>query len=110
MKLTRRSFFATGMALAAGSVLPRAAEARPGELATLLDVSKCIACEACVAACRETNGHKVSPARPFPKMYPAKVKAADWSDKQDVDDRLTPYNWLSSSRRPRAPTRASPLN
>ena len=95
MKLTRRSFFATGMALAAGSVLPRAAEARPGELATLLDVSKCIACGACVAACRETNGHKFPrPEKPFPKMYPAKVKAADWSDKQDVDDRLTPYNWL----------------
>lgn len=27
-------------------------------------------------------------------MYPAKVKAADWSDRRDVDDRLTPYNWL----------------
>jgi len=95
VKLTRRSFFATGMALAAGSVLPRAAEARPGELATLIDVSKCIACGACVAACRETNGHKFPrPEKPFPKMYPAKVKAADWSDKQDVDDRLTPYNWL----------------
>jgi Fe-S-cluster-containing dehydrogenase component len=27
-------------------------------------------------------------------MYPDRVKVEDWSDKQDVDDRLTPYNWL----------------
>jgi Fe-S-cluster-containing dehydrogenase component len=27
-------------------------------------------------------------------MYPSRVKVADWSDKRDVTDRLTPYNWL----------------
>ena len=27
-------------------------------------------------------------------MYPSRVKVADWSDKRDVMDRLTPYNWL----------------
>ena len=28
-------------------------------------------------------------------MYPkSKVKVADWSDKRDVEDQLTPYNWL----------------
>ncbi|MBW1895332.1 MAG: 4Fe-4S dicluster domain-containing protein, partial [Deltaproteobacteria bacterium] len=30
----------------------------------------------------------------FPKMYPDRVPVMDWSDKQDVTDRLTPYNWL----------------
>jgi Fe-S-cluster-containing dehydrogenase component len=27
-------------------------------------------------------------------MYPSRVKVSDWSDKRDVTDRLTPYNWL----------------
>ena len=67
------------------------------ELATLLDLSKCIGCGACVQACRETNaGHFPRDVRkPLPVMYPtSRTKPEDWSDKQDVDDRLTPYNWL----------------
>jgi Fe-S-cluster-containing dehydrogenase component len=27
-------------------------------------------------------------------MYPNRVPVEDWSEKQDVNDRLTPYNWL----------------
>ena len=27
-------------------------------------------------------------------MYPKRVPVADWSDKKDVTDRFTPYNWL----------------
>jgi Fe-S-cluster-containing dehydrogenase component len=34
------------------------------------------------------------PVKPFPKMIPKRVPVADWSEKQDVNDRLTPYNWL----------------
>lgn len=102
MKINRRHFLVTGLAAATAAVArPTAASAKGAAsaervvLATLLDISKCIACGACVEACRETNGHKFpQPQKPFPKMYPSKVKAADWSDKQDVDDRLTPYNWL----------------
>lgn len=98
MKINRRSFFSTSLALATSALAatPAASASKTQtELATLLDVSKCIACGSCVEACRETNGHKFPrPQKPFPKMYPAKVKAADWSDKQTVDDRLTPYNWL----------------
>jgi Fe-S-cluster-containing dehydrogenase component len=101
MKVNRRSFLASGLAVAAGTALaPAAARAKADDakevvLATLLDLSKCIGCGACVEACREANAHKFpEPVKPFPKMYPAKVKAADWSDQRDVDDRLTPYNWL----------------
>jgi len=56
-----------------------------------------VGCEACVEACREVNGFKhPEPVKPFPRMYPGRVKVADWSegDKREVRDRLTPYNWL----------------
>jgi Fe-S-cluster-containing dehydrogenase component len=65
------------------------------ELATLIDIRKCIGCEACVEACNEVNKAKYpEPEKPFPKMYPSRVKVADWSERRDVTDRLTPYNWL----------------
>jgi Fe-S-cluster-containing dehydrogenase component len=48
-----------------------------------------------VSACRETNAALYpEPRKPFPAMFPARVKAEDFSDRRDVDDRLTPYNWL----------------
>ncbi|MGD9087711.1 MAG: 4Fe-4S dicluster domain-containing protein, partial [Desulfobacterales bacterium] len=100
--ISRRAFLRGGIAaaagVAAGSIPGAAAAARPEEktqLATLLDISKCIGCGACVEACQETNAHKYpNPQKPFPKMYPDRAKVSDWSDKQDVTDRLTPYNWL----------------
>ena len=65
------------------------------QLATLMDIRKCVGCEACVEACAETNSPKFpEPQKPFPEMYPSRVKVSDWSDKRDVTDRLTPYNWL----------------
>jgi Fe-S-cluster-containing dehydrogenase component len=98
---SRRVFLKGGLTAACGlaaSQLPlKEALAAPSQktLATLLDLSKCVACGSCVEACHETNGHKYpNPQKPFPKMYPSRVKAEDWTDKQDVDDRLTPYNWL----------------
>ena len=73
------------------AVLPETGQ----EMATLLDLSKCIGCGACVDACRETNAARFpEPKKPFPKMYPARVKAEYFSDKRGVTDRLTPYNWL----------------
>ena len=99
--VSRRSFLKGGLA-AAGAVaassipLPASVKANTGEeLATLIDIRKCIGCGACVEACQEVNEPKFpEPKKPFPRMYPGKVKVSDWSDKRDVTDRLTPYNWL----------------
>ena len=101
-KISRRGFLkgaAATAGLMAASAIPLPSSARgaqTGELATLLDLSKCIGCGACVEACREVNAEKFpEPKKPFPKMVPEKrVKVADFSGKRDVTDRLTPYNWL----------------
>ncbi len=99
-KISRRSFLkgtmATACTLAAAGIPASAAGAAGNQqLATLLDIRKCIGCEACVEACKEVNEAKFpDPKNPFPKMYPDRVPVMDWSDKQDVTDRLTPYNWL----------------
>jgi formate dehydrogenase iron-sulfur subunit len=97
--LSRRAFIKGGLAaagLAAGATTAKAALS-PGNthLATLIDISRCIGCGECVVACHEANAEAYpQPKKPFPKMYPPRVKVADWSDKKAVDDRLTPYNWL----------------
>ena len=100
-QLSRRAFLKTGIA-AAGALtasrlpLPNAVKgASTKELATLIDIRKCIGCGACVEACQWTNEAKYpEPEKPFPKMYPSRVKVSDWSDKRDETERLTPYNWL----------------
>src|SRR5210317_470720 len=101
-QISRRLFLKGGLATAAGlaaSSIPGAAAAgisdEGKQLATLLDIRKCIGCEACVEACSEVNfGKYPDPQKPFPKMYPNRVPVEDWSEKKDVNDRLTPYNWL----------------
>lgn len=103
-KISRRAFL-KGSLTAAGSVAATTSIASAAKsitkketqpLATLIDISKCIGCEECVFACQESNADKYPrPEKPFPKMYPAAtVPVEDWSGKQDVTDRLTPYNWL----------------
>jgi len=100
VNLSRRSFLKGGAAAAcslAAAQVPGTATAAPGRqpLATLLDIRKCIGCEACVDACQETNAAKYpNPQKPFPKMIPDRVPVMDWSEKRDVRDRLTPYNWI----------------
>jgi Fe-S-cluster-containing dehydrogenase component len=102
-KISRRAFL-KGSITAAGSVVAVNSIARAaGSLAkdkkeplkTLIDISKCIGCEECVYACQEANSAKYpEPEKPFPRMVPKRVPVEDWSDKRDVTDRLTPYNWL----------------
>ncbi len=101
--MNRRAFLtALGTAAAglaapgtAATVLARDAKPQTEPLATLYDLSKCVGCGACVAACREAHaGAYPEPRKPFPEMSPARVAAEDFSEARDVDDRLTPYNWL----------------
>ena len=98
--ISRRAFLKGGVAaactLAATSVPAAVSEPdADGQLATLLDISKCIGCEECVLACKESNAAKYPrPQKPFPKMIPSRVPVQDWSDRQDETERLTPYNWL----------------
>lgn len=103
VKISRRAFLkgsitAAGAAAASTGIAKaaRAAATDTEHLVTLIDISKCIGCEECVFACQEANADKYpEPEKPYPTMYPtSKVPIEDWSDKRDVTDRLTPYNWL----------------
>jgi formate dehydrogenase iron-sulfur subunit len=99
-KISRRAFLKGSVAAActvAASAAPSVAAASDKEkhIATLLDIRKCIGCGECVEACRESNAAKYPvPKKFFPKMYPERAKPEDWSDKKDLTETLTPYNWL----------------
>ncbi|OQY01687.1 MAG: 4Fe-4S ferredoxin [Desulfobacteraceae bacterium 4572_130] len=102
-RISRRAFLKGSVtiagAMAASAPVARAAKAigkdKKEHIATLIDISKCIGCEECVYACQKANQAKYpNPEKPFPKMYPKRVPIEDWSEKKDVTDRLTPYNWL----------------
>jgi Fe-S-cluster-containing dehydrogenase component len=102
-QFTRRSFLKAGLlgsaAVACDLWVPRVATASRGaNVCTLFDLRKCIACEACVEACRDINQAKFPVLEgPIPVKFPqSKVTIADWTspEKREVRDRLTPFNWL----------------
>ncbi|WP_012624182.1 4Fe-4S dicluster domain-containing protein [Desulfovibrio falkowii] len=100
MKRSRRMFLmgagAAGLSTMAGHGSGDALAAAGGtQYATLLELEKCIGCGACVQGCRERNGTRYPVvSRPMPELFPPGTKTEDWSQRQGVDDRLTPYNWL----------------
>jgi len=64
-QISRRSFLKGGLATAAGLAatgIPGVAAAKKidknQQIATLLDIRKCVGCEACVDACSEVNVEK----------------------------------------------------
>lgn len=104
--LSRRTFLkkSTG-AIAVGTVVLSGAETifakstTSSEKATIIDLTKCDGCSAkdtplCVLACRDKNQAKFPQVnREELKPYWPQKHYEDWSDKQEVTDRLTPYNW-----------------
>lgn len=88
-----------GVAASAG-LQGSAAAGGPGRFATLVDLSLCDGCvgEAmprCVEACRRKNSSRFpEPKKPIKDLWPQKTHD-DWSEKRDVIDTLTPYNWIT---------------
>ncbi len=100
--ISRRSFLkiSAGAAALTGVSLPKTVFARTEEqLSTLIDLSLCDGCKnlqtpACVGACRAINKHKIPQvAGNIPEPWPRKT-IEDWSKKQEVTNRLTPYNFI----------------
>ncbi|MDD2422266.1 MAG: 4Fe-4S dicluster domain-containing protein [Heliobacteriaceae bacterium] len=103
-KLTRRDFFkrsvAAGVAggLVSTGLNQSALAATVPSQGTFYDLTKCDGCPglpapACVRACREENRARFpQPAGPIEPYWPKPTKE-DWSDKKDLTNRLTPYNW-----------------
>lgn len=101
-KISRRSFLqiTAGVAALAGMSVPATAKAGSDkQLSTLIDLSLCNGCveretPACVGACRSINKNKIPKVTDkISEPWPRKT-IEDWSKKQDVKNRLTPYNFL----------------
>ncbi|QER42545.1 4Fe-4S dicluster domain-containing protein [Thermodesulfobacterium sp. TA1] len=99
MKLTRRQFFGLSGSLLGAALIPKETYAITGKYATLIDLTKCDGCQGekiplCVKACREENKERFpEPKKPILPYWPRKTYE-DWSNKREVIDTLTPYNWL----------------
>lgn len=98
LKRTFASGIAGGVILSGGNKWAHA-KTKVGSVGTLIDLTKCDGCQGleipiCVQTCRTKNQES------FPKIETTEIqnywpqkKHEDWSTKQNVFNRLTPYNW-----------------
>lgn len=97
--MSRREFLARtalgGMAGAAALSTPAPAYAAGNDaIGTVIDLSLCDGCGACVSACTTKNEtHYPRPVDDIPVNWPT-GKFEDWQKMEGKTDRLTPYNWL----------------
>jgi formate dehydrogenase iron-sulfur subunit len=105
-KISRRSFLKTSAGVLAASGLSwpeKAHSGGAGRLSTLIDLSLCDGCPdmavpACVSSCKTLNRDTIpAVADPIPVPWPRKT-VEDWSQKREVSNRLTPYNYLYVQR------------
>ncbi len=105
MAITRRSFLkrAAVSGITAATIMTGAGKAlakttSTGNYALLHDLDKCDGCShldtpLCVSACKNKNeNHFPEPEAQIREYWPQK-KYEDWSDKKNLTNRLTPYNW-----------------
>lgn len=98
LKRTVASGLAGGLVLTGASEIAEAVEIKKEGLGTLINLTKCDGCPdeqvpKCVSACRVKNKGKFpEPAAKINNYWPQENKE-DWSDKRNLTDRLTPYNW-----------------
>lgn len=105
MAITRRTFLkraaisgATAAMLLSGAGKAAALLTPEQEYASIIDLTKCDGCvhqdtPACVLACRSKNQDRFpQPEKPIGDYWPQPFHE-DWSDKKEVTNRLTPYNW-----------------
>ncbi len=106
MAITRRMFLKRGAlsGVAAASIVTGSKKAAASITATdeygsIIDLTKCDGCinydrPFCLAACKDKNKDNFpEPEKPIMDYWP-QTKHEDWSDKRDLTDRLTPYNWI----------------
>lgn len=101
MEITRRSFLkraaisgVAAVTIATGTSKVAAKVSPDKKYATVIDLTKCTGCNKCVLACREKNKNKYpNPEDEIMDYWPQKIHE-DWTDKKDITNRLTPYNWL----------------
>lgn len=105
MAITRRTFLkraalsgVTAAVVLSGTEKAAAQMSPHQEYATIINLTKCDGCShldtpACVSACRSKNQSRFpEPEKPIGDYWPQPFHE-DWSDKQQIIDRLTPYNW-----------------
>lgn len=94
----KRSALASATGAAVLTAIHQPGEAASTPMATVIDLTKCDGCAGqpvprCVTACKTKNQHRFpQPQKPIPDYWPRKGYE-DWSAKQQITNRLTPYNW-----------------